>query len=252
MVAGESNIIKKKGPRLRIPSQKNKFETLHPGLGQLMNITRLSLSVSHFFIGAGDNLIEIISLDDHSTKCHKWALGRVLMSKHLNLLYFNHLQCFRLKSRRSLGWVPSWLSHLVAWLVVTFMSDCWHFTECKCKALIQVLSLTDNSCILVQITGENWQKGLVEQSIILPIGILGFYKQRFRFHLQDCCGRPWVWHMFFGKGFWSVVPTNKIMGSNWKSIDYAQKSTWSILALKLNVAQPVYLWGTATRTNTPL
>ncbi len=25
-----------------------------------------------------------------------------------------------------------------------------------------------------------------------------------------CCGQPWVWHIFFGKGLWWVVPTIKI------------------------------------------
>ncbi len=26
----------------------------------------------------------------------------------------------------------------------------------------------------------------------------------------SCCGQPWVWHMFFGKGLWWVMPTIKI------------------------------------------
>ncbi len=51
----------------------------------------------------------------------------------------------------------------------------------------------------------------------------------------------WVWHMFCGVGLWCVVPPNKIHETH-----YSQKSTRSTLALKLSVAQPVYLWVTAT------
>ncbi len=28
--------------------------------------------------------------------------------------------------------------------------------------------------------------------------------------LPCCCSQPWVWHMFFGKGLWWVMPTIKI------------------------------------------
>ena len=63
--------------------------------------------------------MHINSLGDHSTKCRKRALGRHIVRE------------LRLVVLVSLGWVPSWLSHLV------------YFIECKCKALIQVLSLTD-------------------------------------------------------------------------------------------------------------
>ncbi len=38
------------------------------------------------------------------------------------------------------------------------------------------------------------------------------------YHL--CCGQPWVWHMFFGKGLWWVVPTNKERHQNSGEILY--------------------------------
>ncbi len=33
-----------------------------------------------------------------------------------------------------------------------------------------------------------------------------------RYVCKECCGQPWVWHMFYGKGLWWVIPTNKIHG----------------------------------------
>ncbi len=74
------------------------------------------------------------SLGDHSTKCRKWHISEC-PSKIIQIWYI-------LKSIRSLGWEPNWLSQLCKWLSVTCMSAFWNFIECTGKALIQVLSLT--------------------------------------------------------------------------------------------------------------
>ncbi len=47
-----------------------------------------------------------------------------------------------------------------------------------------------------------WHNGL----LFVWVNALG--KTEYVLVCTHCCGQPWVWHMFFGKGLWWVMPTS--------------------------------------------
>ncbi len=61
------------------------------------------------------------------------------------------------------------------------------------------------------------------------------------FHESHCSGQPFVWHMFFGKGLWWVMPTIKIY---WFGL-YPEIGQIH-LSIEAQCVTPVYLWVAVT------
>ncbi len=137
--------------------------------------------------------------------------------------------------RRDVFFTPWWWRHLGSFFF--FQLRLWHWSGIT--ALCSFMDMTWHSCYWnVKLKGAfnslkfkptnsqcwiyfNWPTSILSKTPVL-FPIFFTYRQACQKNWRTaipfipglvwCCGQPWVWHMFFGKGLWWVVhvPTNKI------------------------------------------